>query len=69
MNVATNEKALVHSAAAYLIKRFGDLKNLDTNDSYNVTKKVNAGMLEKDVGKNKFLEYINGIYGGCIIIK
>ena len=67
--VANNEKAIVHSAAAYLIKRFGDLSNLDTNDSYKVTKKVNAAMLEKDMRKNKFTEYINGIYGGCVTIK
>lgn len=52
---------IVYSAAAYLIKRFGDLKNIDNTDSFGVTKKVNSKMLEKLTRRDKFWEYLNNV--------
>ena len=66
-DIGTKPKDIVYSAIGYLVWKCKDLTKLDTNDSYSVTKLVNAASLEKERRKIKFETLMKDIFKNCNI--
>ncbi|HEY9005812.1 MAG TPA: hypothetical protein VIM75_06740 [Ohtaekwangia sp.] len=64
-----DNKAIIYSVASFFLWKFGNLKNLDTKDVTEVTKKVNGGTNGLSARTSKFNLYLNGRLNNCKIKK